>query len=167
MTKDSTLDTTRLGDKLIDVVDRVRRKIHSKLGTRPWSVAIVTRRWSGDERGVGTPTVSVLELDPTPHVARNSRDRLGPAGREAAGTMVLTGVSLRYTEAELAPKVDNRTEVAYRLTEAHGQRKKTRWFVISASPLARRGDTSGDGTDWYIVLNETSAMGALDGVDGP
>lgn len=167
MAKDSTLDTSKLGDKLIDVVDNVRRKIHTKLGTRPWTVAIVTRRWSGGERGVGTATVEVLELDPTPHVSRNAKDRMGPAGREAAGSLVLKGVSLRYTEAELAPKVDSRTEVAYRLTEGHGQRKKTRWFVIAASPIARRGDSPGDASDWYIVLNETSAMGNLDAVDAP
>lgn len=164
MSKNSTLDTSKLGDKLIDVVDNVRRKIHAKLGTRPWTVAIVTRRWSGEQAGLGTATVSVLELDPVPHVSRTARDRLGPAGREASGSVVLTGVSLRYSEAELAPKVDNRTEVAYRLTEGHGQRQKTRWFVLSASPVPRRGDSPGDGTDWYIVLNETSAMGGLDGV---
>lgn len=164
MAKNSTLDTSKLGDKLIDVVDNVRRKIHSKLGTRPWTVAIVTRRWSGEERGVGTPTINVLELDPTPNVKVSGRDRMGPAGREAAGSMILTGVSLRYTLAELAPKVDHRTEVGYRLTEAHGQRKKTKWFVIAGDPVARRGDSPGDGTDWYIVLNETSDMGNLDGV---
>jgi hypothetical protein len=108
--------------------------------------------------------VTILELDPTPHVKRTARDRMGPAGREAAGSLVLTGVSLRYTEAELAPKVDHRTEVAYRLTEGHGQRQRTRWFVIAASPIARRGDSPGDGTDWYLVLNESTSMGPLDGV---
>lgn len=165
--KDSTLDKSKVADKLVDVVDNVRRKIHGKLGTRPWTVEIVTRRWSGEESGVGTPTVTVLELDPPPHVQQNTKDRLGPAGREAAGTVTLTGVSLRYTEAELTPKGDNRTEVAYRITEAHGQRRKTRWFVVSATPIARRGGSSGDGTDWYIVLNETTAMGNSDGVNAP
>ena len=167
MSKNSVLDNSKLADKLIDVVDNVRRKIHGKLGTRPWNVAIVTRRWSGGERGVGTPTVSVLEIDPTPAVSRNTRDRMGPAGREAAGSVVMTGVSLRYTEAELDPRGDSRTEVAYRLTEAHGQFQKTRWFVIACSPIPRRGDRDGDATDWYIVLNETSAMGGLDKEDAP
>ena len=167
MAKDSTVDRSKHADKLIDVVDTVRRKIHGKLGTRPWKVAIVTRRWSGESTGVGRCEESVLELDPTPHVRRNTRDRLGPAGREASGTLTLTGVSLRYTEAELAPKADHRTEVAYRLTESHGQRQKTRYFVISAGPVARRGDTPGDATDWYIVLNETSDMGPLDATDAP
>lgn len=167
MTKNATIDKSKLADKLVDVVDSVRRKIHAALGTRPWTVAIVTRRWSGEERGVGTCSETVLELDPTPHVSRNTRDRMGPAGREAAGSITLTGVSLRYTEEELAPKVDNRTEVAYRLTEGHGQRQKTRWFVLNASPVPRRGDTPGDGTDWYINLNETSDMGKLDGMDAP
>jgi len=165
--KDSVLDTSKLADKLVDVVDRVRRKVHKALGTRPWSVAIVQRRWSGPERGVGTATVSVLELDPIPKVRRNTKDRMGPAGREAAGTVVLTGVSLRYTEAELDPRADARTEVAYRLTGLHGQGSRTRWFVIAGAPFPRRGDKEEDGTDWYIVLNETSAMSGLDKEDAP
>lgn len=167
MAKDSTLDKTKFGDKIIDVVDNVRRKIHAKLGTRPYKVAIVTRRWSGEERGDGSWTDSVLELDPTPHVRENTRDRMGPAGREATGTIVLTGVSLRYSEAELHPKVDHRTEVAYRISEGHGQRQKTRWFVIASNPIPRRGDSPGDCSDWYILLEATSDMGKLDAVDAP
>lgn len=167
MSKNSTVDRTRFADKLIDVADTVRRKVHGKLGTRQWTVSIVTRRWSGDERGAGTPTLNVLELDPPPHVRLNTRDRMGPAGREAAGSIVLTGVSLRYTQAELEPKVDDRTEVGYMIKEAQGQRQKVRWGVLSATPIPRRGDSPGDSSDWYVVLNETSDMGLLDGVNAP
>jgi hypothetical protein len=163
--KNSSVDKTLLGDVLIDVVDDIRRSVHGALGTRPWKVAIVTRRWSGEAAGVGTPTVTVLELDPDPKVDRVSRDRLGPAGREAAGSIVVTGVSLRYTEAELQPKVDSRTEVAYRLTDAHGQRQSKRFFVLAAAPVPRRGDGESDGSDWYLVLNETTNMDSFDGVD--
>lgn len=165
--KNSRINPSLLGDALVGVVDDIRRSVHGALGTRPWKVAIVTRRWSGDTAGEGTPTVSILELDPTPNVRKNARDRLGPAGREAAGSVVLTGVSLSYTEEELQPKADARTEIAYRLTDGHGQRQKTRWFVLSATPVPRRGDNEGDCTDWYILLNETSAMGNFDGVDSP
>lgn len=165
--KNSRINPPLLADALIGVVDDIRRDIHGALGTRPWDVAIVTRRWSGDIRGEGTPSITILELDPAPNVKRNSRDRLGPGGREAAGSMVLTGVSLRYTEEELQPKADARTEIAYRLTEKHGQRLKVRWFMLSATPIPRRGDNEGDGTDWYLVLNEVSNLGNFDGVDSP
>lgn len=166
--KNSTITgSKKLADVLVGVVDGIRRQVHGALGTRPWTVAVVTRRWSGDVAGVGTPTLNVLELDPPPNVKRVTRDRLGPAGREAAGSVVLTGVSLSYEQSELQPKVDARTEVAFRITEAHGTGQKTRWFVLAADPVARRGDNSGDGTDWYLVLNETSPMSNFDGVDGP
>lgn len=125
----------------------------------------MTRRWSGDAAGEGTPTSTVLELDPAPQVRKNSRDRLGPGGREAAGSLSVSGVSLRYTEEELQPKADAKTEVAYRLTERHGQRLRKRWFVLAGSPVPRRGDNEGDGTDWYLNLNETADMGNFDGVD--
>lgn len=167
MTKDAPLQDGLLVDELVDVVDDIRREVHGALGTRRWSVSIVTRRWSGDERGVGTPTITVLELDPRPLVKRSTRDRLGPAGREAAGSIILTGVSLRYTEKELQPKVDGRTEVAYRMIDTSAQRQKPVWGVLSADPVARHGDHPGDATDWYIVLNETSPMGEFDGVDAP
>lgn len=165
--KQSTIKRGVLADRLIGVVDGVRRKIHEKLGTRPWQVDIVTRIWSGNERGVGHATQTVLTLDPIPKVVRSTHDRMGPAGREAAGSVVISQVSLRYAQSELAPKVDARTEVAYRLTELHGTRQKVTWLVLSADPVPRRGDKAGDETDWYLVLNETSAMGPMDGVDAP
>lgn len=100
-------------------------------------------------------------------VERVSRDRLGPAGREPAGTVVLTRVSLRYEMSELQPPVDSKTEVAYRLTGLHGQFAGERWFVLSADPFPRRGDKEGDNTDWYILLTETTPMSNFDGVNSP
>lgn len=163
--KNSTVNRRLLGDRLIDVVDGVRRKIHRALGTRPWEVSIITRRWSGAERGEGIAKTSIMTLDPVPQVVKNVRDRIGPAGREGAGSIVLTGVSLRYSEQELDPTHDHRTEVAYRLRELHGQKTHDSWYVIASSPVQRRGDKEGDATDWYLVLNETSAMTSEDGVD--
>lgn len=163
--KNSTIRSGLLADKLIGVVDGVRRKIHRALGTRPWQVDVVTRRWSGNSRGEGRATITVLTLDPTPQVVKNATDALGPGGREGAGTAIVTGVSLRYSQAELEPDVDSRSEVAYRLTELHGQKSRTSWYVLEGSPYQRRGDKPGDGSDWYIRLRETSAMGLLDGVD--
>lgn len=165
--KNSRVKSSLLGDALIDVVDDIRRSVHTALGTRPWKVDIITRRWSGEQRGVGTPKMSVLTLDPVPMVERVSRDRLGPAGREPAGSVVLTRVSLRYEQSELQPKVDAQTEVAYRLTELHGHFQTAKWFVLSSDPVPRRGDKEGDNTDWYILLTETTPMGDFDGVDAP
>lgn len=163
----TVITSGRLSDKLVGVVDKVRRVIHGKLGTRPWAVDIVIRRWSGDERGVGSYRDTIITLDPTPMVKRNSKDRLGPAGREPTGSVVLTGVSLMYSLDELQPKVDARTEVAYRLRGLHGEGLHNRFFVLAADPISRWGDKEGDGTDWYLVLNETSPLSNVEMVDAP
>lgn len=165
MARDSAIDRTLLADALVDVVDDIRREVHGALGTRPWAVAIITKTWQGGRRGVGHATVHVLELDPVPRVERVTKDRMGPAGREAAGSVVLSEVSLRYSEAELQPTVLDGNEVAYRLTDLRGQRQTPKWYAIAASPVPRRGDKEGDKTDWYVLLHETAAMGDLDGVD--
>jgi hypothetical protein len=164
LSKNSSINRHLLADKLIGVVDKIRRQVHAKLGTRPWSVDIVKRSWSGGRRGEGTPKLTILNLDPTPMVKRVTQDRMGPAGREAAGSVTLTGVSLRYAQAELQPIPGNADEIAYRLTELHGQQQTQKFYVLGADPVPRRGDKEGDGTDWYILLHETSAMGDLDGV---
>ncbi len=165
MARDAVIDRTLFADALVDVVDDIRRSVHGALGTRPWAVAIVTRRWQGGRRGVGHSTVNILELDPVPRVERVTKDRMGPAGREAAGSVVLSEVSLRYSEAELQPTIKDGDEVAYRLTELRGQRQSPKWYVLAANPVPRRGDKEQDKTDWYLLLHETSAMGDLDGVD--
>ncbi len=165
MTRDSAIDRSLLADALVDVVDDIRRSVHGALGTRPWAVAVVTRRWSGGRRGQGHSTVNILDLDPVPRVERVSKDRMGPAGREAAGSVVLSEVSLRYSEKELQPHIGDGDEVGYRLTDLRGQRQTPKWYVLSASPVPRRGDKEGDKTDWYILLHETSDMGDMDGVD--
>lgn len=167
MPKTASLDESILADALVGVVDDIRREVHGALGTRPWRVEIVTRRWSGSERGVGNATTTVLELDPPPKVERVTRDRMGPAGREASGNVVLTGVSLAYAQEELQPPVDRRSEFAYRLTDLRGSRMRPEYFVIAGAPIPRRGDKPGDCTDWYIRLEETTPMGVNDGVSAP
>lgn len=154
-----------LSDALIGVVDGIRRDVHGALGTRPWAVDIVTRTWSGGKRGVGTPSETRIRLDPNPQVVRRTRDRMGPAGREADGDLVLTGVSLRYAYEELRPQPRPGQEIAYRIVDIRGQRQRPIYAVISADPVPRRGDKEGDGTDWYVVLKETTDMGDLDGVN--
>lgn len=156
-----------LADRLVGVVDRIRDRVHGALGTRQWKVEILTRTWSGSMAGEGNSITTILELLPNPQVRINTSDRLGPAGREPKGSIILSEVSLSYTEAELQPKLDARCEVAYRLTDMRGQRLDVKWGVLSDGPLTRRGDKEGDRSDWYLVLNESSPMTNLDGVNAP
>jgi hypothetical protein len=150
---DAVLNGGLLGDALVGVVDEIRRLIRAELGTRPYTVAIVTRRWSGARAGEGTPTETVLELDPPPMVTDLSTAvQLRPTGRDEEGDVQLTEVSLRYTRAELHPNADDATEWAYRISDAHGQGFGDEWFTVSGPPRVRRGDQPGDRTDWVVTL---------------
>lgn len=161
---DAVLDTDLLGDALVGVVDEVRREVHGALGTRPHRVTIVTRTWSGARRGEGTPTETALELDPPPRVTDLAlRNELRPGGREEEGDVLLTEVSLRYTEAELMPSSERNVEWAYRITDAHGQDLRPRFYVPARPPRVRRGDHPGDGIDWAIALRRVTDFGANDG----
>lgn len=165
MTRHAVVDQKTVADKLIDVVDNVRRKIHRSLGTRTYRVQIVTRRWSGGTVGEGTPTTHILEIDPRPLVERSEGDRLSPGGREDQGDAMITQISLRYTAEELQPPTPPGTEVAWRVIDTGGQRQPDQWYVISADPVTRRGDLQQDNSDWKVKIKQSSPMNAFDGGD--
>lgn len=165
MTRHSAIDRRPITDKLIDVVDNVRRKVHKALGSRTYRVQIVTRRWSGETLGDGSPTMTILELDPRPLLARDEGDRLAPGGREDQGGATLTQVSLRYSAEELQPPTPPNTEVAYRVIDTGGQRQPDQWYVIAGDPASRRGDLQQDSSDWKIKLKQTTPMTDFDGGD--
>jgi hypothetical protein len=161
----SVINPALFADALVGIADDIRGLVHTALGTRPYAVAVVTRTWSGSLVGDGTPTSVVLPILPAPKVTvAGLHHELRAAGREEEGDVELTGVSLTYAEAELAPTVpNNRTEWAYRITEAHGQAARTRYYTLAAPPLARRGDHEGDSSDWLIKLRRVQDFGATDG----
>lgn len=165
MTRHSVIDRRPVSDKLIDVVDNVRRKIHRALGTRTYRVQIVTRRWSGGDVGVGTPITTILEIDPRPLVERSEGDHLAPGGRENQGDATITQISLRYSAEELQPPIPPSTEVGWRVIDTGGQRQPDQWYVLSGDPVTRRGDLSGDSTDWKVRVKQTSPMSNFDGGD--
>ena len=153
----SSFTSGLLADALVGVVDDVRRAIRGGLGTNQYRVAIVTRAWSGGRRGEGISTETVLELDPPPTFTDLSiRNVMRPTGREEEGDAVLTGVSLRYTEAELAPTAGPDTEIAYRVTDAHGQGLAPSYFVPAAAPEPRRGNRPTDASDWKVLLRRVA-----------
>jgi len=163
MTRHSAVDARPVADKLIDVIDKIRRVIHTKLGTRTYRVQVVTRRWSGGEVGVGTPTITILEIEPRPRVERHEGDRLSPGGRENQGDADITQISLRYSAEELQPPTPPGTEVAWRVIDTGGQNQPDQWYVISADPVTRRGDLQEDNSDWKVRLKQTTPMTDFDG----
>ncbi len=156
---DSVLNSDRLADALVAPLDELRSLIHTELGTRPHRVWLVRQTWSGSEVGEGSPTRTEVEILPAPQVTYLAlRAELRPAGREEEGDVLLTCVSLRYAEPELYPSTDLRTEFAYRIDDAHGQGRASRWFIASRPPVARRGDQTGDQTDWAITLKSVAPL---------
>lgn len=143
----ATIDPGLLGDVLIGVCDDIRATVDEALGSNPHRVAIVTRTWSGARVGEGVATTTVLELWPRPHVDDRASFATRYHGREERGRTTLTGISLRYTEAELVPSSGPSSEVAYRITEHHGQAQKDRYFAPAGPPQVRRSHT-----DWTIEL---------------
>jgi len=157
---DAVLNDGLLADALIGAVDEIRSLVHAQLGTRRDRVWLVRETWSGTIRGEGTATLAELEILPPPKVTDLSLRRdLRPAGREDEGDVLLTEVSLRYTEAELDPSVDDRTVFAYRIDEAHGQGRRSQFYVLAKPPVVRRGDHGSDQTDWAISLKRVESFG--------
>lgn len=143
----ATIDPTVLGDVLVDVFDYIRGTIDEALGSNPHRVEIVTRTWTGARVGEGVATTTAIELLPSPHVTDESTFAARYHGREERGRTRLTGISLRYTEAELLPSPGPSSEVAYRITERHGQAQRPRYLVPAGPPQVRRSHT-----DWTIDL---------------
>lgn len=182
MRRQSRLRSDYVVDEIVDAVDDVRREVHSVLGTRPWRTFVVFRRWSGPERGIGTATMEYVELNPPPEVSMSpgdgetSTDRLGPAGREANRRIRVSKISRRYTEADLQPRADARTEIAYLFRDrdapnppfpTDAAHRADVWGVLVSTPIERLGDRRGDESDWKLTLNETTPMSPYDGVDAP
>lgn len=142
---------TSLVDDLLSVVDDLRTELPTDMGIRQWRVFVVRRTWSGDERGQGTYTESELELVPRPVVRFGGLShKSNPEGRDEDGDVVLTEVSLTYTETELGGDgtfADN-VELFYRLDDAMGQGTPSRIFVPRKPPFPDRERDIG----WRIVL---------------
>jgi hypothetical protein len=149
---DSVLDPTVLVDSLVPLVDDLRSSLHPVLGTRPHTVEVVTRTWSGDRLGEGASNDVAVELSPPPRVRTNVRGELRPAGLEEEGDIVIDEISLTYTEAELAPAVSSPSEFFYRVTDAHGQGQRVREYVPRRPPEVLRGDPD---IGWRIVCRRT------------
>lgn len=168
--------TSYVVDEIVDAIDDARREVHAALGTRPWRTFIVRRSWSGLERGIGTATMTFTELDPPPEVSIEGQDRLGSAGRESDRKIVVSKISRRYTEQELQPKSDARTEIAYLFRDrdapnppfpVDSAHRADIWGVLVSTPIERLGDRRGDESDWKLTLNETTPMSPYDGVNSP
>lgn len=92
-----------LAQTLIPVADSIR-DIYSQFGLRPYKLSILRVRWSGGERGRGTPHVaSTLPITPTPLVQDLSTmtEVLHPVGLDEVGVVSVSEISGRFTDDQL------------------------------------------------------------------
>lgn len=90
-----------LRDDLIGVVDGARQLVDD-LGLRRHVVVVVTRRWSGEEPGLGTYTDTELTIDPPPKVSYPTPDVIAESGGMIQdGDRMVRKISARYTAAML------------------------------------------------------------------
>lgn len=147
--------SANLVNELAVVADDLRA-LYGEFGVDQWRVYRCTRSWSGSRRGDGTlGSETATEITPTPRVgwadgAGRLRFDLHPTGLDEAGQIVLTEISLTYTEAELSGQTATAAqEVYYKLTDAQGNAMSARYFVVHRPPVPDR-DT---GIGWILTLN--------------
>lgn len=133
---------SNLVDSLLSVVDGLRSELYPAFGVRAFRVYTVRRTWSGRIPGEGTVTEVEAEITPQPLVAVWSgglRRELEPCGIDEHGEIVLTEVSLTYTDAELTGgDLPKNVQWFWRLREAHGQATQLRDFLIHKPPYPDR-----------------------------
>jgi hypothetical protein len=152
----STLGTNLI-DRLVPLVDTIRGKLNPAMGLRQWTVTVVRRTWPSGKRGdvsAGPAILSELELLPQPKVRFDPEKgvayQMRGAGREEEGPILLSEISLTYSEEQLVPKgLLPGEEFFYRLTDAQGQNVPARQYVPMGPPLPDREKDIG----WTLRLS--------------
>ena len=155
-------------DAISGAADRIRMRVHERMGSRPYRVSIVIRRWSGEKTGEGTYVDEVKVLSPTPEIVRGGTNRLGPGGQEGTNRVTIRDVSFAYTEAELYPKdLPANAELVYMLERQFGgaPNASQEFFALENSPTPERGDRQGDRLAWSLKLHEGQGFSPVDNVD--
>jgi len=114
-------------------VDKIRGAVHTRMGTRPYTVWSVITKWSGGRRGRGTEyLIGESQLLPTPRITGGDGKDAQIYGIIEAGAGMISEVSWLYEEADFNPTV-GRDEQAY--IEIRATRDSTkRRFTIASDP---------------------------------
>lgn len=150
---EAVLSNTTLVDSLVvDVIDGLRESLHPEFGVRAYRIFRVVRSWSGQRVGDGQISDVAGELRPQPRVQvwTDLRWQLASCGVEELGEIVLTEVSLTYTEGQLTGggALRMNQQLLYGLAEAHGQGTRRRLFSLTRPPFIDREKNMG----WQLWL---------------
>jgi len=154
------LDPDVLVDGLVeDVIDGLREDLHPAFGVRAYRVFTVERSWSGSMIGQGQATDVVRELRPQPRVLvwDGLRYSMEPCGLDEAGEIKLTEVSITYTQAEIdgGGALRPNQEWLIRVSEAHGQAQRDRYYQHTRPPFVDREKDMG----WILWLRAVAEAG--------
>lgn len=154
----AVLNPDTLVDSLVsDVIDGLRESLHPAFGVRAYRVYRVIKTWSGTRPGDGVLAQEALELRPQPRVQvwNGLRMELATCGVEEMGEIVLTEVSLTYTEAQLTGggALGMNQELFIGLAEAHGQAQRRRLFSYTRPPFVDREKNMG----WQLWVQRSQA----------
>lgn len=152
LTGEATLDQSVLVDSLVaDVIDGLREDLHPAFGVRAYRLYRVLRSWSGKVVGEGVHTDVAHELRPQPRVAMWNGLKYVQAscGIRELGDVMLTELSLTYTEAQLTGQpLTKRQELFYALGDGNGQESELRLWQVTAPPFIDRERDMG----WVLHL---------------
>jgi hypothetical protein len=103
---------------VMGIVDDVLKNVDSILGLRDdlgaikHPIYILTREWSGNEPGSGTPTDSTQQVLPTPYLVDLSHSlRLREGGNLKQGDLLLKMISKKtYNEKQINCSVENQNQ---------------------------------------------------------
>lgn len=153
----AALDPAVLVDSLVpDVIDGLREDLHPVFGVRAYRCYRVIRTWSGAVAGDGDPADIGAELRPQPRVKMWNGLHLEQAvcGIRELGDVVLTEVSLTYTDADLtAQPLAANQEMFIAIGEAHGQASPMRVWAHTMPPFVDRERDMG----WVLNLRRVEA----------
>lgn len=140
---DATSFANTLTQKLVPCVDKLR-DLNTKLGARPYQVALVHTRWTGGSRGEGAEEVLKRELIlPTPDVPNIDAiaRELQSVGQNEGGTVRVLEISPAYSEecltglGSLGEPVPDDQNFYWEITLLRNQRAPLhRRFVLRSPP---------------------------------
>lgn len=144
------------GNKLKRIVDKAQ-DIETRLGLRVYLVKIIHTCWTGPERGMGAElVVREMTILPVPEVGALSgiRKSQTPIGLDEVGSLQVTRISGRYTEAEVMGAEINGIPYDPRLGQAYYEIT----MIAPGTPDRRRFSVNGvpsykpDDAAWTVSL---------------
>lgn len=148
----ATLDPDVLLDDLVELVDDLREDLMVGFGLRQFRMYTILRSWDGEGIGDGDYVDVETEITPRPKInpyQDNITNRLEPCGLMESGMVLVSEVSLSYTEAELTGgDLGFGQEWFLRLTDGEGQEIISRDFEMMSPPFPDREEDIG----WKLRL---------------